>query len=300
MEAMLRRHENMALSIPQNAGILKRRPLPRTLLRALRMSSALQKRIKPLVASKWFEQFVLCIILANAVLIFFQAELGPELFHRIELGILCIFIVEFILRFMGRISDTVYFKDPWTYFDAFIITISIIPPEALGGDHAVVLRTLRVLRILRSFRVSKELSLIITVLVQSIKSLGYAGFVFTIFLYIYAVTGVSLFKAGNAEIPPEWTGNPQWIDPYGTPGEAMFTLFRILTGDDWTDLRYNLIEAFPNMELVVTLFHVSWMVLSAFLLINLVIGAIINNYDRTMAEVAEEEAAEAAKTAARQ
>ena len=78
----------------------------------------------------------------------------------------------------------------------------------------------------------------------------------------------------------------------------MFTLFRILTGDDWTDLRYNLIEAFPNMELAVTLFHVSWMVLSAFLLINLVIGAIINNYDRTMAEVAEEEAAEAAKTAA--
>ena len=67
-------------------------PIPRILLTGLRLS-ARQKRITSLVASKWFEQFILYIILANAVLIFFQAHLAPELFHRIELGILIIFIV---------------------------------------------------------------------------------------------------------------------------------------------------------------------------------------------------------------
>ena len=38
-------------------------------------------------------------------------------------------------------SNAIYFKDPWTYFDAVIITTSIIPPppEMLGGEYAVVL-----------------------------------------------------------------------------------------------------------------------------------------------------------------
>jgi len=33
-------------------------------------------------------------------------------------------------------------------------------------------------------------------------------------------------------------------DPFGTLGEAVFTLFRELTGEDWTDLRYNHITAY--------------------------------------------------------
>lgn len=72
-------------------------------------------------------------------------------------------------------------------------------------------------------------------------------------------------------------------DPFGSLHEAMFTLFRELTGEDWTDLRYNhvtaynygLIKATPT---VITIFHILWFVLSVFLLLNLVTGTIINNY----------------------
>lgn len=67
----------------------------------------------------------------------------------------------------------------------------------------------------------------------------------------------------------------------------MFTLFRALTGEDWTDLRYNLITASQHgvvkvSPTVITSYHILWFVLSAFLLLNLVVGAIVNNYQIAM------------------
>ena len=41
-------------------------------------------------------------------------------------------------------------------------------------------------------------------------------------------------------------------------------------------------------DLLPTLFHVVWFLLSAFLLINIVVGAIVNNYDAVMAEADKE------------
>ena len=63
---------------------------------------------------------------------------------------------------------------------------------------------------------------------------------------------------------------------YGTLHEAFFSLFRSLTCEDWTDLRY---DGLPHGNYwIVTVYHVSWIMLSTFLLINLVVGAVLNNY----------------------
>lgn len=78
-------------------------------------------------------------------------------------------------------------------------------------------------------------------------------------------------------------------DPYGSIGEGFFTLFRALTGEDWTDLRYNLVTAaeykiIPVNPSLVTIFHVTWFCIAAFLLLNLVTGAVINNYQVSIEE----------------
>ena len=72
-------------------------------------------------------------------------------------------------------------------------------------------------------------------------------------------------------------------DPFGSLGEAMFTLFRELTGDAWTDIRYNQVKASEYNVIkvnsaIINIYHISWEILAAFLLLNLVTGAIINNY----------------------
>ena len=113
-------------------------------------------------------------------------------------------------------------------------------------------------------------------------------------MYMYAIIGVTLFKnpnynnSGHLEIT---VSNP---DPYGDLGEAFFTLFRILTAEDWTDLRYNMLNNehtitdnknvtasnVPNW--IKTFYHVSWIIISSYLLMNLVIGAIVNNFNEVM------------------
>lgn len=82
-------------------------------------------------------------------------------------------------------------------------------------------------------------------------------------------------------------------DPFGDLGEAVFTLFRELTGEDWTDLRYNHLTASKYGVIhinstIITTYHVSWFCLSAFLLLNLVTGAVINNYQLAIGEKEEE------------
>jgi voltage-gated sodium channel len=63
----------------------------------------------------------------------------------------------------------------------------------------------------------------------------------------------------------------------------------VLTGEDWTDLRYNLLLVHSDLSGWVTFYHVSWMVVSGFLLINLVVGAVINNYDKAIEEAHRQE-----------
>lgn len=246
--------------------------------------------ISALVHAPSFERLAVAVIIINSILI------GVEVTHKtpeitfIQNAILVFFVAEILLRFIGRSSTKEYFMDGWNYFDVLVVAISFVPEELLGGAQVSVLRTLRVLRVFRLLREVEELRLITSVLLRSIKSLGYSGILFFIFMYVYSVIGVSLFKSDNFTTAPQWSGNPQGIDPYGSLGEAMFSLFRILTGEDWTDLRYNLLAQSPNLDGWVTFYHVSWMVISGFLLINLVVGAVVNNYDRAMDEMRESDA----------
>ena len=77
----------------------------------------------------------------------------------------------------------------------------------------------------------------------------------------------------------------------------MFTLFRVLTGEDWTDIRYNLTKAsekglIHSPSWLITCYHVLWYVISAFLLLNLLVGAILNNYQVIMNEFKEKKSKE--------
>ena len=82
------------------------------------------------------------------------------------------------------------------------------------------------------------------------------------------------------------------VDPFGSITEAMFTLFKELTGEDWTDLYYTNIKA-SELDLIkvhptfITVYHISWICIAAFLLLNLVTGAILNNYQITIDEMKE-------------
>lgn len=256
------------------------------------------KELAALIAyNKCFELFITGIILVNSILIGVETYTNNTTIQMIQQIILYIFTIEIILRFIAADGIKDFFSGGWNIFDLSLVLIGYIP-ETLFANASMMtaLRVLRVFRILRLLRTAKEIKLIVTVLIKSMTSMFYNLILFLIFVYLYAIAGVSMFRLPDPKTlhgeelikyeklmevaPPSPSNSP---DPFGDLGEAIFTLFRELTGEDWTDLRYNHITASElgliNVNsTVITTYHVSWFCLAAFLLLNLVTGAVINNY----------------------
>ena len=258
-------------------------------------------KIKEIASSfthnKGFELFITGIIILNSVLIGVETYTDNLTVKMIQQGILYIFTFEILMRFIAAKSIKEFFCDGWNVFDLTLVLIGYIPETLFASASMMTaLRVLRVFRILRLLRASKEIKLIVTVLVKSMTSMFYNLVLFLIFVYLYAIAGVSMFRLPNPstlegeqlanyekymEVAPNAPSNSP--DPFGDLGAAIFTLFRELTGEDWTDLRYNHITASEYglihvNSAVITTYHVSWFCLAAFLLLNLVTGAVINNY----------------------
>lgn len=256
------------------------------------------REIAALIAhDKYFEVFITGIILVNSILIGVETYTDNTTIQMVQQMILYIFTIEIILRFIAANSVKDFFNSGWNIFDLSLVLIGYVPDTLFSNASMMTaLRVLRVFRILRLLRTAKEIKLIVTVLIKSMTSMFYNLILFLIFVYLYAIAGVSMFRLPDPQTlhgedlrkyeklmevaPPSPSNSP---DPFGDLGEAIFTLFRELTGEDWTDLRYNHITASElgliNVNsTIITTYHVSWFCLAAFLLLNLVTGAVINNY----------------------
>jgi len=94
-----------------------------------------------------------------------------------------------------------------------------------------------------------------------------------IIFYIYAAVGSTFF----AEINPEL---------WGDIAISMLTLFRVMTFEDWTDVMY---ETMAVYSLSWT-FFLSFIFLSAFAFLNMIIGIVVNVLEEEHQREAQEEA----------
>ena len=259
----------------------------------------LRDKIRKICSNKWFELVITIIIVVNSALIGVETYVKSDTISRVQDIILGVFTVEIIMRFIAAKDVRSFFRSGWNLFDLSLVIIGYVPDSLMPNSSAMMaLRVLRVLRVLRLLRASKEIKLIVTVLPKSITSMFCNMLLYLIFIYLFAIIGVGLFRMPDPQtlsgeelvryeeykrIAPNNPDNSS--DPYGSLDEAMFSLFRVMTGEDWTDLRYNLVTAsemgiIKTPTVVVTLFHVFWFIIAAFLLLNLVTGAILNNYQK--------------------
>ncbi len=271
------------------------------------MSTSAKQKVHDLVYSRKFEFLIMIIILINCAVIGMETYSFRPVYSNISFVCLIIYTIEISLRFAVRDSLKGFFTNGWNLFDLFIVITGYIPEDLVtNAGMLAVLRVLRVFRVLKLFKTNLELRLIISVMIRSMRALTYNAMVMLIFMYVFAIAGIYLFRLPTPD-DPAVAANPEMMtaleqlhqvaphapensdDPYGTLTEAMFTLLRCMSGDDWTDLRYNLVTA-SRLKLIsvppvaVTIFHIFWYVFAAFLLINLVVGAVINNYQEIMEE----------------
>ena len=263
----------------------------------------MQKICRTLVNSNRFEQFILLVILINCVLIGVETYFTTPLIESIQQTALIIFILEIIIRYTSSETTSDYFKSGWNIFDFSIVLVCLIPESIFMNAGAITtLRVLRVFRVMRLLKANEEIKLIVAVLWKSLNALFYNFLFFLIFMYLFGIVGVTLFKLPeekNADyetkkllleyVEKHPNAPVMSPDPYGNLSETMFTLFRVLTGEDWTDIRYNLIiasekELIHSPSWIITFYHILWYVVSVFLLLNLLVGAILNNYQIIMNE----------------
>ncbi len=224
-----------------------------------------QSAAAAIVDSSWFQTASISAILVSSILIGVETYLQHPAFFWVQKACVLVFVIELALRWIARDSARAFFKDGWNIFDIIVIVAAFLPAS---GDWAPIVRTLRVLRVFRLARNIPELRLIVNVLLKSVVSMKYVTLLALMCFYIFAIIGVKLF---GTRMPEQ----------FGTLHEAFFTLFRILTGDDWSELRYRMIEGLDAGHMsywVGTLYFVLWIIIATFVLVNLIVGAIINNY----------------------
>jgi voltage-gated sodium channel len=288
--------------------------------------TSIKENCRKLISSKAFEITIAVIIVINSLLVGISTYMhDDQLIEGVQHVILLIFTAEIGLRFFASRSIKSFFLDGWNLFDLALVLSGFIPVFYAGtNSNFLFLRVIRILRVLRMLRLADEIKLIAAVLTRSLRSLFFNGVFFLTFMYLYALLGNMLFKlpevpavnaspaatvsnnaerlrrynAYIAEAPHSPSNSP---DPFGTLGESMFTLFRISTGEDWTDVRYNLITASKHRvvninEYCITGYLVSWYAVSVFLLLNLLVGAIVNDYQVIMGETRKKHEAEKKKS----
>ena len=223
-----------------------------------------------LVNSRWFEYFIIAVILANAALLGLgtSSRMDRQYGDWLHLGnqaALGVFIVEALLKMLALSPRPLrYFRDGWNVFDFLVIVFALIPAT---GQFAMITRLARLLRVLRLISTVKDLRLIVTALVRSIPSVGHVIMLLSILVYIYAIMGYHLFHEHD---PQHWRNL----------GTTVLTLFNIITLEGWTEVMYTAME----LHSLAWMYFVSFVVLGTFVVINLFIAIIINNLDEAKIE----------------
>jgi len=233
-----------------------------------------QNVARRVVEARWFEPFMIALILFNAVLI--GLETSPQFMARhddwLHTGndiILGVFIVEAALKIAAVAPRfRLYFGNGWNLFDFSIIVLSLVPAT---GEFALVARLIRILRVLRLISAVPQLRLIVATLVRSIPSMGHVILLMSVIFYIYAVTGFHLFSDNDAE---------HW----GSLGASLLTLFEMVTLEGWVDVMDAVMEAKPWAWI----YFVTFIMIGTFVVLNLFIAVVINNLEASKIEQLEE------------
>jgi voltage-gated sodium channel len=218
-------------------------------------------RFQAIRNNKLFESFIIVVIMASALIVGIKTYEVPTwaltAVYWLDIFITLIFIIELSIRFVAEERKRDFFKSGWNMFDLFIVTVSLIPID--NTDMALVARLVRVFRVLRMISIIPELRTLLNSLLIALPRLGYVMALMFIIFYIYAAAGSLMFNEIN---PFLW----------GDIAVSMLTLFRVMTFEDWTDVMYEVMAVYGWAWI----FFVSFIFLTAFAFLNMVIGIVVN------------------------
>jgi voltage-gated sodium channel len=216
-----------------------------------------------------FNVAIFAVIIANAVVLGMETYPGAVreaggLLSALNDAFLGVFVVELAIRltaFGGRPAG--FFRSGWNVFDFVVVLAAFLPGLR---ENSTLLRIARLARVLRIVRLLPDLRVLVTAIWRSLPGVASLTVLAVVTLFIYGMIGWTIF---DDHAPSQ----------YGTIGNAMLTLFVMLSLENLPDN----IALGRELSDWTILYFVSYALVAAFLLFNILIGIVINSLEEARA-----------------
>jgi len=232
----------------------------------------MREKARVFVERKAVTNTILGVIIFNAITLgmstspTIMGQMGGFL-NTVDSLVLAIFVAELLLKFYAY--GWAFFKNAWNIFDLLVVSIGLLPDR--GGLSA--LRGLRVIRALRLLSVVPQMRTVVQALLDALPGMGAVIIMLSIVYYVFAVMATLMY----GPVFDEW---------FGTLGRSLYSLFQIMTLESWSMgiVRPVMIE-FPRAWV----FFVPFIIITAFSVLNLFIGLLVNTMQSAVEDESEAE-----------
>ncbi|XP_058629129.1 voltage-dependent L-type calcium channel subunit alpha-1C isoform X13 [Onychostoma macrolepis] len=292
---------------------LKARPLRRYIPK-----NPYQYKVWYVVNSTYFEYLMFTLILLNTICLAMQHHGQSQSFSKamniLNMLFTGLFTVEMILKLIA-FKPRHYFVDAWNTFDALIVVGSVVdiaitevnpadpsssPPSSVvrpmglqnTEDNARIsitfFRLFRVMRLVKLLSRGEGIRTLLWTFIKSFQALPYVALLIVMLFFIYAVIGMQMF--GKIALRDHSQINRN--NNFQTFPQAVLLLFRCATGEAWQEI---MLACSPNRPCekgtevghssedcgshFAIIYFVSFYMLCAFLIINLFVAVIMDNFD---------------------
>uniref|UniRef100_A0A8D2CJS4 Voltage-dependent L-type calcium channel subunit alpha n=1 Tax=Sus scrofa TaxID=9823 RepID=A0A8D2CJS4_PIG len=206
---------------------------------------------------------------------------------------------------IGSVIDVIlsetnhYFCDAWNTFDALIVVGSIVDIAITEVNNAeensrisiTFFRLFRVMRLVKLLSRGEGIRTLLWTFIKSFQALPYVALLIVMLFFIYAVIGMQVFGKIALNDTTEINRN----NNFQTFPQAVLLLFRCATGEAWQDI---MLACMPGKKCApesepgnstegetpcgssfAVFYFISFYMLCAFLIINLFVAVIMDNFD---------------------
>ncbi len=202
---------------------------------------------------------IIALIVFNALVLgletsdWVMARAGTAL-RVLDGAVLAVFVAEIVAKLVAH--DRHFFRSPWNVFDFAIVGAALVP----ASGPLSILRALRILRLMRLLGRVPRLRRIVEALLRALPGIGWILLLLGLVFYVFAVMGTQLF----GDTFPEY---------FGTLGKTLYTLFQVMTLESWS---MGIARPVMAVHPWAGLYFVTFILITAFTILNLFIGVIVN------------------------
>uniref|UniRef100_A0A8C1TAJ0 Voltage-dependent L-type calcium channel subunit alpha n=1 Tax=Cyprinus carpio TaxID=7962 RepID=A0A8C1TAJ0_CYPCA len=266
-----------------------------------------QYKFWSIINSTGFEYIMFVLILLNTITLavqhYDQSKLFSYVMDILNMVFTGLFTVEMLIKLMAlRLRH--YFIDAWNSFDALIVVGSVVDivvtefsvsssftysSEDSSRVSITFFRLFRVMRLVKLLSKGEGIRTLLWTFVKSLQALPYVALLIAMIFFIYAVIGMQTFgKIAMADHTQINRNNNFQSFP-----QAVLLLFRCATGEAWQEIMlaslpgkrcdpesdYEPGEEFTCGSNFAIVYFISFFMLCAFLIINLFVAVIMDNFD---------------------